>query len=202
MSLSSELTTLARYLAGEFDNQQQALEEPAWYVHLHLWHRPVPLFAEDSLTLFAEQANIVNLDKPYRPRLLRLRQTAPTSLQVNYYMLNDPDALRGAGQHPERLKRLTPEQITFLPDCTLAVQQRQISANAYGFSTTAATDSPCRFTYNGTTYQVSLGFDVTEREFHSYDKGIDPSTGKATWGALLGPFRFTKRQDFAAELPI
>lgn len=204
MSVSPELITLASYIAGEFDNQQQAIAEPAWYVHLRLWLRPVPLFTADSLTLYAEQASIVKLDNPYRPRILRLYsgQTTPGSLQVQYYMLKDPDAIRGAGRNPERLKQLTTEQIEFLPGCVLSVEQRQVSPHSYEFSAFSTTGTPCRFNYQDNTYQVSLGFEATKEEFRSYDKGIDPATGKATWGALLGPFRFTKRQDFADELPI
>lgn len=204
MSLSLELVTLAQYIAGEFDNQQQAIAEPAWYVHLHLWQRPVPLFTEDSLTFFVEQANIVNLDKPYRPRILRLQQseTTPDLLQVQYYMLKDPEAIRGAGRKPELLKPLTPEQIEFLPSCVLNVKTQQIQPNSYEFFATSATGKPCSFSYQGNNYQISLGFEATAEEFRSYDKGIDTTTGKAMWGALLGPFRFKKRQSFASELPI
>ncbi|HEY9744112.1 MAG TPA: chromophore lyase CpcT/CpeT [Coleofasciculaceae cyanobacterium] len=204
MTLSSELITLAHYMAGEFDNQKQAIAEPAWYVHLRLWQRPVPLFTEDSLTLFAEQASIVNLDQPYRPRILRLypSDTNPAVLQVQYYMLKDLEAIRGAGRNPELLRQLTTEQIQFLPGCTLNVEPRQIAPNSYEFSASSATGTPCSFSYEGKNYQVSLGFEATTEEFRSYDKGIDPTTGKAMWGALMGPFRFTKRQDFANELPI
>lgn len=204
MTLSPELITLARYMAGEFDNQQQAIAEPIWYVHLRLWQRPVPLFTEDSLTLFAEQANIVNLDKPYRPRILRLRpsDTNPSSLEVQYYMLKDSEAIREAGRNPQLLRQLNLEQIEFLPGCTLTVKQRQVAPNSYEFSASSATGTPCSFTYQDNRYQVSLGFEATTEEFRSYDKGIDPTTGKAIWGALLGPFRFTKREDFSAELPV
>ncbi|HEY9638429.1 MAG TPA: chromophore lyase CpcT/CpeT, partial [Coleofasciculaceae cyanobacterium] len=199
-----ELITLARYMAGEFDNQQQAIAEPAWYVHLRFWQRPVPLFTEDSLTLFAEQANIVNLDKPYRPRILRLYQNGTTSadLQVQYYMLKDPEAIRGAGRNPELLRQLSVEQIQFLPSCDLTVKHRQVAPNSYEFSASSATGTPCSFSFQGNNYQISLGFEATQEEFRSYDKGIDPANGKAMWGALLGPYRFTKRQDFAAELPV
>lgn len=204
MTLSPELITLARYMAGEFDNQQQAIAEPVWYVHLRLWQRPVPLFTEDSLTLFAEQANIVNLDKPYRPRILRLQSsdTTPASLQVQYYMLKDTEAIRGAGRNPELLRQLTSEDIEFLPGCNLTVKQQQVGPNSYEFSASSATGTPCGFSYQGNSYQVSLGFEATAEEFRSYDKGIDSTTGKAIWGALMGPFRFTKRQDFATELPV
>ena len=204
MTLSPELITLACYMAGEFDNQQQAIAQPVWYVHLRLWQRPVPLFTEDSLTLFAEQANIVNLDKPYRPRILRLHSsdTNPASLQVQYYMLKDTEAIRGAGRYPELLRQLTSEDIEFLPGCNLTVKQQQVTPNSYEFSASSATGTPCGFSYQGNSYQVSLGFEATAQEFRSYDKGIDPTTGKAIWGALMGPFRFTKRQDFASELPV
>ena len=202
MTLSSELITLATYMAGEFDNQQQAIAEPVWYVHLRLWQRPVPLFTEDSLTLFAEQANIVNLDKPYRPRILRLQSsdTTPASLEVQYYMLKDIEAIRGAGRNPELLRQLTSDDIEFLPGCNLTVKQQQLAPNSYEFSASSATGTPCGFSYQGNSYQVSLEFEATAEEFRSYDKGIDPTTGKAIWGALMGPFRFTKRQDFASEL--
>ena len=199
MTFSTELTALAHYLAGEFDNREQALAEPAWYVHLRLWQRPVPLFTEDSLTLFAEQASIVNLDQPYRPRLMRLQQhhERDGALQVQYYMPKDPLALSCAGRNPALLKTLKPEQFDLLPGCLLIVTKQQLAAN-YHFQANLQPDTACCFTYRGNTQQVSLGFEATAGEFLSYDKGID-TTGKATWGAILGPFRFHKRQDFAGE---
>lgn len=195
MPFSPRLTALAHYLAGEFDNQEQAFAEPAWYVHLRLWQRPVPLFA-DSLTLFAEQANIVNLEQPYRPRLMRLLDK--TLLQVQYYMPKDPTALSGAGRNPALLKTLTPEQFDLLPGCLLVVTEKQTAAESYHFSAALQPDVRCCFTYRGDTQQVSLGFEATANDFFSYDKGID-ATGAAKWGAIIGPFHFRKRQDFAHE---
>lgn len=203
MTISPELKILGRYMAGEFDNQQQAIADPAWYVHLRLWQRPVPLFTEDSITFFAEQANIVNLNKPYRPRIIRIYKDDPNdSLQVQYYMLNDTEAIRGAGQRPEILKQLTPEQISFLPGCSLNLKYQQINSTAYEFRAFSTTGTPCNFSYQGSNFQVSLGFEATSEEFRVYDKGIDPTTGKAIWGALMGPFRFKKRQNFTDELPV
>ncbi len=200
--MTSKLSTLGRYLAGEFDNRQQALANPAWFVHLRLWKRPVSLFTEDSLTLFAEQVNLLNPDKPYRPRILRLRQNDnPATLEVQYYMLKDINKFLGGGSNPELLKKITPEEIEFLPGCSLMVQTEITNSDNYKFITTNPTDSPCSFTYEGKTYCISLGFRATLNELEIYDKGIDPQTGKATWGALMEPFRFQKRQDFSFELP-
>jgi hypothetical protein len=203
MRYSAQLIALASYMAGEFDNQAQAIADPAWYVHLRLWQRPVPLFTEDSITLFAEQANIVNLEKAYRPRIIRLRQGSDnSSLEAQYYMFTDPAQVQGAGRDREKLKTLTTDQIEFLPGCTLKITENSLANQSYHFQASLPPSSRCCFTYGGETYQVSLGFEATPEEFLTYDKGIDPQTGKAIWGALLGPFRFTKRQDFSTELAV
>lgn len=200
MTFTPQLTALANYLAGEFDNKQQAMEQPAWYVHLRLWIRPVPIFAEDSLTLFAEQANAIKLNQPYRPRILRLRQRE--TIEIEFYMFEDLATAQGAGQNKDLIKNITTENIKFLPNCTLKVATENLSSNKYSFETTPISDRPCEVNYQGTSFQVFLGFKATADELLTYDKGIDPNTGKGTWGALMGAYQFKKRQDFSKELKI
>ncbi|MBE9198837.1 MULTISPECIES: chromophore lyase CpcT/CpeT [unclassified Nodularia (in: cyanobacteria)] len=197
MSFAPNLIALGEYLAGKFDNQEQALADSAWFVHLHLWQRPVDLFTEDSITLFAEQANIVNLDHPYRQRIMRLMsgRSPDAPLQLQYYMFKDPSAFSGAGRNPALLKTLTVDQLDLLPGCILTVTET-LAANSYQFTATQPPNTRCCFTYLNQTVQVSLGFVATAVEFHSYDKGIDSDTGKATWGAILGPYRYTKREQY------
>lgn len=193
MNLSPELSAIAHYLTGTFTNQEQAIAEPAWYVHLRLWHQPVSLFTEDSFTLFAEQANTVKLDQPYRQRLIRIQQhSSEPLLQVQYYMPKNPTALRGAGVHPEILNTLTPADFELLPGCLLDVTVNSLEGDRYHFQAMLPSDRRCCFAYAGNTVQVSIGFEATSEEFLSYDKGIDSATGKATWGAILGPYRFRK----------
>ncbi|MEH2328707.1 chromophore lyase CpcT/CpeT [Nostoc sp.] len=199
MNLSPQLIALGEYLAGEFDNREQAIAEPVWYVHLCLWQRPVNLFTEDSITLFAEQANVITLDQPYRQRIIRLRQSSDSdaTVEVQYYMPQDPGALKGAGDNPALLNTLTSEQLDLLPGCILAVTQEKLASDGYKFATTPLPETRCSFTYLGNSVHVSLGFLATATEFHSYDKGIDPATGKATWGAIMGPYRYTKRNQYS-----
>ncbi|GAX34727.1 chromophore lyase CpcT/CpeT [Nodularia sp. NIES-3585] len=198
MSFSPNLIALGQYLAGKFDNREQALADSAWFVHLHLWQRPVDLFTEDSITLFAEQANIVKLDHPYRQRIMRLMSgsSSDAPLQLQYYMFKDPSAFSGAGDNPALLKALTVDQLDLLPGCILTVTQQTLAANSYKFTATQPPNTRCCFTYLNQTVQVSLGFEATAAEFNSYDKGIDSDTGKATWGAILGPYRYTKREQY------
>jgi hypothetical protein len=198
MKFAPQLLALANYLAGEFSNQSQAMEQPAWFVNLRLWIRPVPIFTEDSITLFAEQANILNLDQPYRPRILRLRQRE--NIEVEFYMFEDLATARGAGQNKDLISQITPDKIKFLPNCTLRVTTQALANGTYCFETIPVTDEPCTVTYQGTTFQVFLGFKATIDKLLTYDKGIDPATGTGTWGALMGAYAFSKVQDFAPEL--
>ena len=197
---SPQLNTLATYLAGEFSNQQQAASQPAWYVNLRLWIRPVPIFTEDSITLFAEQANILQLDRPYRPRILRLRNRE--TIEVEFYMFKDLATAKGAGRDRDLIEQITPEKIEFLPNCTLKVATQELNGGRYCFETTPITPEPCRVTYQGTTFQVFLGFKATADELQTFDKGIDSETGKGTWGALMGPYCFSKVQDFSRDLQL
>lgn len=198
MPHSPELIALASYLAGEFTNQEQALAEPAWYVHLHLWHRPVKNLFSEGITLFAEQANILKPDQPYRQRLLQLRETAndPLKIQVQYYKIFTPTDFRGAGANPALLDHLTLEQVELLPDGVLDVTIAQPNYPDYSFTAMPTSDHPCSFSYDNKIYQVQLGFATSPGQFLSYDKGIDPTTGKAIWGAILGAYSFTKQSDF------
>ncbi|MBP5975926.1 chromophore lyase CpcT/CpeT [Brasilonema sp. CT11] len=206
MSFPAQLLTLANYLCGEFDNREQAVAEPAWYVHLRLWHRLVPLFSEDSVTIFAEQANIVNLERPYRQRIMRILQGSDPStslraspdvpLKIQYYMIKDPSTLIGAGQNPALLNTLTPNHLELLAGCVLNLTQQLLAPNSYKFNATPPPDTRCCFSVGGNIVQISLGFEVTDDKFFSYDKGIDPTTGKAIWGALLGPYCYTKREHY------
>ncbi|NER84931.1 MAG: hypothetical protein F6K42_36555 [Leptolyngbya sp. SIO1D8] len=41
-------------MARVFQNRQQALAEPVWFVHLKLWSYSVALFTEDRFTFFIE----------------------------------------------------------------------------------------------------------------------------------------------------
>ena len=192
------LSTLAQSMVGEFDNRIQASESPAWFVHLRLWQRSTTLFTQDSVTIFAEQSNALKLENPYRQRLLRLQETEE-GLTVQYYQFKDPTLVKGAGQRPELLDRITNDEIELLPGCTLQVTATE-STQGWHFIATPPPDTRCIFSLQGSTLQVSLGFEVMGAAqnvcFLSYDKGINPETQQAIWGALMGAYEFQKVRSY------
>lgn len=203
MRVTAELESLVLALAGEFCNQSQAFDQPTWFVQLRLWQRPVPLRLPnlDGYWLFLEQANEVKLESPYRQRLLRLFLDPDYgTIAGQYYQFKDFAAWRRAGGDADRLAQITGADIEVLPGC-------QVTLRRVGVRYEARLKPGCRccFAYDGQEREVSVGFDLMAAgegpiEFWSYDKGIDPLTGKGLWGALMGPYQFQKVVDFGAEV--
>lgn len=191
-----QLTTLAQWLAGEFINQAQASEQPAWFVSLRLWHRPLPQRLRGNLAIFAEQANVLKLEQAYRQRVLMLQET-DGKLVGQYFAFKEPGKFKGAGQTPERLIGLSEADLTFLPGCVLDISEQNSR-----FKGEMRPGDRCRFAFDGKVGQVVLGFESGAQAFLSYDYGVDPETEKPIWGALMGPYQFSKVCSYAQDLPL
>lgn len=194
---SQALITLGQWMAGEFNNQAQSAAQPAWFVHLRLWYRPLPQRFNGQLALFAEQANALYQHQSYRQRVAILEAIEPAGqLCVRYLAFKQPDKFRGAGANPNLLRQIHSEDLEALPGCELMVRQESDR-----FIAQPEPDAKCCFQYEGQQRQVVLGFEVTAAQFWSFDRGVDPETGQGLWGALLGPYEFQKCQDFSSEFP-
>ncbi|MGS2911510.1 chromophore lyase CpcT/CpeT, partial [Staphylococcus aureus] len=119
------------------------------------------------------------------------------AFQIQYLALKQPRQFRGAAANPSKLAQLSLTDLELLPGCTLMVTQQDGT-----FTAQPEPEAKCYFQYEGKTRQVILGFEVGAGRFLSYDRGVDPETGQALWGAVLAPYEFNKCQDFAAELPL
>jgi hypothetical protein len=187
---------LVEQLIGEFDNTAQSKEDPTWYVPLRLWHRLLPQRIQGKLAVFAEQSNFLELDRPYRQRILAIEPQGNDQLAVQYWAFKDPTQFRGAGANPDLLKAALEPALDLLPGCWLNVQ-----LVGDRFKATPREGDRCCFTYDGKLRQVVLGFEANKTEFFSYDRGVDPETGQSLWGAMMGPYRHQKRLAYAAVIP-
>lgn len=200
--MSSALQRLGQSLAGEFDNRSQAYAEPAWYVHLKLWHRWIPLFPDDSLTFFIEQVSMASGKPPYRQRILRL-QEHPERISGQYYGLQQPQRWQGGAMSPGILKPLSVDDLVELPTCQVNIPVNPSDLGQSSFVARMPDGCLCSFQYGQNITYVSLGFDIGPSleqpqliTFSMYDKGINPETGQGIWGALMGPFNLIKQTSF------
>ncbi len=196
MALHPDIRQLGQELAGGYDNRDQAINDPVWYVSLQAWWRPVPLFAADSVTLFAEQANALKPEQPYRQRLLRLY--APDgNLTAQFYQFDRPDLVVGAGANGDLVNAIANAEIQILPTGKLSIEP-----TPQGFSARQTPGESCKFSFrdalgNAKSGQVELGFSTQPGQWWSYDKGINPETSQPIWGAMMGPYQFTKGQSYS-----
>jgi hypothetical protein len=118
-------------------------------------------------------------------------------LQVQYLALKQSEKFRGAGANPSLLTELILADLECLPGCSLTVEQQNDT-----FYAQMRPGDHCHFSYQGKVGEVVLGFEVSNGQFCSYDRGVNPETGQSLWGALMGPYQFSKCQDFASALPL
>lgn len=194
MNISSQLLQLTAWMAGEFSNREQSQEQPVWFVNLVWWQRPVPFNLLGSVAIFAEQANALILDRPYRQRILQFVEN-DGNIQVKYWGFKDPAAWAGAARDRDRLNQITINDIEAIAGGLL-----DVSFTNGRYKAEMPKDAKCCFQYLNESRQVVLGFEVSADEFWSGDRGVDPETGSAIWGAIMDFYKFKKLQDFSHEL--
>ena len=207
MAFSQNLLTLAHCLAGTFNNQRQAFDNPTWFVHLKVWQYPVTVFG-NNLGLFIEQISVAANQPPYRQRLIELREDAD-QIWMQYYGLKSPQTFCGAATEPERLAQLTHQDLIVLPDCQLWVKSGYLPSGEKTFTAEMRPGQLCSFEYQGKRSFVSLGFEIRHPAetngkilLLSRDRGIEPTTGQVLWGPRMGPFELWKQDDFSSQYQI
>jgi CpeT/CpcT family (DUF1001) len=144
--------------------------------------------------LFGEQANILQVDRPYRQRLLRLCEREG-QLCGAFYSFVEPGAVLGAGGDATIAARILSAEIVALDTGVLNI--RRVGDR---FNLTPRPGEVCEFRFPERGAEkvgrVELGLEVRSDGYDSYDKGLNLETGQPIWGAIMGPYRFTKRDNF------
>lgn len=196
MTHSTDVATLARWMAADFSNQAQAYENPPFFAHIRVCMRPLPLDLLPGVSLYVEQAYDYLLQKPYRVRVLEL-MTVDDHLEIKNYTLQRPESFYGAAREPNRLLELTADQLVELPGCNMIVHWSGHSFKGY-----VEPGKTCIVVREGRkTYLDSL-FEIDDQTFISHDRGRDPQTDEHVWGAFAGPFQFVRWASFANEVTV
>ncbi|MEN9221999.1 MAG: chromophore lyase CpcT/CpeT [Thermostichus sp. BF3_bins_97] len=192
---SPELMQMARWLAGDFSNQEQAWENPPFFAQIRVAYRPLPAPVLGGIGFYVEQAYGGHLEDPYRQAVVKLEQTGSEIVIRNYRPLK-PERWRGcAREQADLLSQLTAEDITYLPGCDVRVKQQ-----GHTFVGTTEPGQQCCVVRKGQTTYLQTTLHLSETEFCSHDQGMDPTTHQQVWGALAGAFRFQKVVDWQSEV--
>lgn len=196
MTHSTDIATLARWMACDFSNQQQAFENPPFFAHIRVCMRPLPVELLGGMSLYLEQAYDYMLNEPYRVRVLKL-VPAEDHIKIENYAVEGEEQFYGASRQSERLKDLTVGRLKLLPGCTFITHW-----TGKGFKGEVEPGKGCIVVRKGKTTYLDSFFEIDEHKFVSHDRGRDPETDEHLWGALAGPFEFVRCGSFADEITV
>ncbi len=194
MTHSTDITTLARWMAADFSNQAQAFENPPLFAHIRVCMRPLPLDLLSAVSLYVEQSYDYALNDPYRVRVLKL-MPMENHIQIENYVVKDEADFYGAARDGSKLQALTVDRLEKLPRCNMLVEWTGKS-----FKGSVEPGKGCMVVRNGKSTYLDNEFEIDEDAFISRDRGRDPETDEHVWGSVAGPFHFTRRTSFADEV--
>ena len=194
MTHSTDILTLARWMAADFSNQAQVFENPAFYAHIRVCMRPLPYGLLSGVSFFVEQAYDYMLNDPYRVRVLKLLNTGDR-IEIENYTVKSEENFYGASRDLPRLQTLTRDCLEKLPGCNMIVEW---SGNS--FKGKVEPGKGCIVFRKGQKTYLDSEFEIDEQKFISLDRGRDLDTNEHIWGSVAGPFYFVRRQTFADEV--
>lgn len=194
MTHSTDLTALARWMAADFSNQEQAFENPPFFAHIRVCMRPLPVELMSGISLFVEQAYDYALNDPYRLRVLKLVD-AGDHIEIENYMVKDETEFYGASRDLTRLSKLTGDRLERLSGCNMIVEW-----TGHSFRGKVEPGKACMVTRRGKETYLDSEFEIDDQLFISLDRGRDPETDEHIWGSVAGPFHFVRWASFADEI--
>lgn len=196
MTHPNDVATLARWMAGEFSNQQQAIDNPPLYAHIRVCIRPLPYTVLDGIGLYLEQAYDFMLKQPYRARVMKLF-TVDDRIEIANFKIKDEADLFGAARDRELLSKLTRDRLEPSPGCNMHVQW-----TGHSFRGRVEPGKGCMVERKGKTTYLDNEFEISDGKLLSWDRGRDMATDEQLWGTLAGPFQFQQRLSFSDEVSL
>ena len=196
MTHSTDIATLARWMAADFSNQEQAFENPPFYAHIRVCMRPLPLELLSGISFFVEQAYDYTLNDPYRLRVLKLVKHSD-HIEIENYIVKPEAPFYGASRDLKLLENLKIDNLEKLPGCNMIVEWTGSS-----FKGKVEPGKGCIVVRKGQTTYLDSEFEIDQEKFISLDRGRDPETDEHIWGSLAGPFYFVRWASFADEVKV
>ncbi len=194
MTHSTDIKTLALWMAGDFSNQAQAYANPPFFAHIRVCMRPLPQDFLGGFSFFLEQAYDFMLSSPYRLRVLKLHLVEDRIELINY-KVKEESRFFGGSRNPEKLKSLTPDDLEPMNGCDMIVQW-----TGQNFKGTVKPGKQCIVVRKDRVTYLDNSFEISPDQLISYDRGFDPETDELVWGSVAGPFEFVPTNRFTDEV--
>ncbi len=196
MTHSTDIATLARWMASDFSNQEQAFENPPFFAHIRVCMRSLPVELLSGVSFYVEQAYDYMLNDPYRVAVNKLVD-AGDHIEIENYRVKNAEKFYGASRNLELLKTLERDDLEKLPGCNMIVEW-----TGHSFKGAVESGKNCIVFRKGQNTYLDSEFEMDADKFISKDRGRDLETDEHIWGSVAGPFQFVRWQSFADEVKI
>ena len=168
MTHSTDIVTLARWMAADFSNQEQAFENPPFFAHIRVCMRPLPRELLSGIGFYVEQAYDYTLNSPYRVRVLKLVD-AGDRIEIENYTIKQEEQFYGASRDTQRLQALSSDRLEKLQGCNMIVEW-----TGHSFKGKVQPGKSCIVVRKGKTTYLDSDFEIDQDKFISRDRGRDP----------------------------
>lgn len=196
MTHSTDIATLARWMAADFSNQAQAFENPPFFAHIRVCMRPLPWELLSGVGLFVEQAYDYMLNDPYRVRVLKLINTGE-NIHIENFIVKEEQEFYGASRNLGQLAKLKSDRLEKLSGCNMIVHW-----TGNGFKGSVEPGKGCIVVRKGQKTYLDSEFEIDAEKFISRDRGRDIETDEHIWGSVAGPFYFVRWGSFETEVQL
>jgi CpeT protein len=192
---STDLLTLARWMAGDFSNFKQAQTSPKDFAHIHVLFRPLPYAFFGAVGFYSEQVYDYDLWQPYRQGVHCLIDNGD-HIYIENYGLKNPIFFAGAARDVNILNTITPDCLERRYHCSMVFRR-----DGERFEGGVEPGQQCLIFKQGCQTYLDSYVEITDSTWVSLDKGLDVTTHQQIWGSEFGPLRFDKIESFAHEVP-
>nr|QEZ90738.1 phycocyanobilin lyase [Gracilariopsis lemaneiformis] len=181
---------LAKWLAADWANQPQAMEDPQFWAHVHVCFRPLRWHFLGGYSFYCESAYDYNLGAPYKTSVVRIENDGHGHLELASYKIKQPDEYWMGAYEPQLLEQLTTDQLLRLPEACNTAFVWDESKRMYTASSRPG--KGCRIQRRAKEKETYLDSKITltDHSYSAWDVGRDPETDELVWGAAAGPFDF------------
>jgi CpeT protein len=181
---AKDLKTLQGYMAGEFNNAEQAATDITFF-NIYLRMTPIMKDHPDGYWLYVEQATAESQDKPYRQRVYHLIQANDTTLMSKVFEIKNPKQYVGGWKDEKKLAVITVDSLTNREGCDMYISK--VDKEIFR-ATTMGTQ--CTSVLRGASYATSQVVIYPDR-LVSWDRGWDKNDVQV-WGSVNGAYAFIK----------
>ncbi len=181
-----DLINLYNLMQGSFSSEEQSSRDSSFHnISIHIY----PIWKENGLWLYVEQALFTEQDKPYRQRIYEIKRENDSLFSSNVYTIPNATDWIGKWKIPEAFNKLSPDFLQQRSGCT--VYLRKIKKNHFKGSTN---EMDCPSDLRGASYATSE-VEIFKDKFISWDRGFDVEK-KQVWGSVKEGYIFYSLNNF------